>query len=81
VGKMIKFKKVDSSALQDVRYKNRVLELRFSSGALYRYEKVSPHDYHKFYTSESLGKGYNSFIRPTYKGIKVEESNEKIHKR
>ncbi len=49
------------------------LLVEFNGGALYEFLNVPESNYRSFSESESVGRGFNEFIRP-YEGVKVEDS-------
>lgn len=59
-------KKVDSSAIAEIGYRDYVLEVLFRSGELQQYYYVSPEDYQKLMEAESIGKYFNLYIRTKY---------------
>jgi hypothetical protein len=59
---------VDSSALRSVGYDagSRILEIEFSSGAVYRYRNVPPKVYFELLAAESCGTYFATHVRPVF---------------
>lgn len=64
---------VVSSAFRSVGYDaaNRVLEVEFLRGAVYRYYNVPPSVYEDFINAPSLGRYYNWYIKGRYRSQRV----------
>lgn len=62
-------KKVDSTTLRSVGYERRseVLELEFSSGALYQYFEVPEEEHQGLLSAESKGRYFSLHIRDQYR--------------
>lgn len=62
----------ESSMIQSSSYNTVTGELSvtFNGGNTYKYERVANEDYTAFVDSESIGKGFNDFIRK-YEGQKL----------
>ncbi len=60
---------VTSSNLKSVGYdrKNRILEIEFQNGRVYRYHGVPPEEYEGLLTAPSLGKYFIANIRDAYR--------------
>lgn len=59
---------VSSSSLRALGYdpEQQVLEVEFSSGALYRYEKVPPAAVQALLEADSLGRHFNQVFKPQH---------------
>ncbi|MHA6639489.1 KTSC domain-containing protein [Stutzerimonas frequens] len=59
---------VSSSSLRALGYdpEQQVLEVEFSSGALYRYEAVPPEAVHALLEADSLGRHFNQVFKPQH---------------
>jgi hypothetical protein len=70
---------VESSNIKAIAYDNptKVLEVEFSSGAVYRYDAVPLPVWREFMrrktSGESIGRYFNSNVKGTYKFRKVSE--------
>src|SRR5881227_3895995 len=64
---------VTSSSIKSVGYNrhDQVLEIEFTSGAVYQYRKVSPEVYLEFMRASSLGVHFATFIRPCFEFERV----------
>ena len=74
----IEHRKVSSSNIASWGYDStaRVIEVRFTSGALHRYHDVPPEAAESFTKAESVGSHFARSIRPFYKGEKVDETRK-----
>jgi hypothetical protein len=63
---------VNSSNIDSVDYDevNKVLTVKFTTGATYLYRGPSPDLYRAFMASHSKGKFFHQMIRPIFQGIK-----------
>jgi hypothetical protein len=70
----IRFKKVNSSMLRQVRYdpKNRFLDVVFRTGETYRYKDIPPDEYDGLMKAESHGKYMQMHIIDHYETIRLE---------
>jgi hypothetical protein len=70
----IRFKKVNSSMLRQVRYdpKNRFLDVVFRTGETYRYKDIPPDEYDGLMKAESHGKYMQMHIIDRYETIRLE---------
>ena len=59
---------VNSSSLRALGYdpEQQVLEVQFSSGALYRYEAVPPEAVQALLEADSLGRHFNQVFKPQH---------------
>ncbi|MCQ4305924.1 KTSC domain-containing protein [Stutzerimonas frequens] len=59
---------VNSSSLRALGYdpEQQVLEVEFSSGALYRYEAVPPEAVQALLEADSLGRHFNQVFKPQH---------------
>jgi len=59
---------VNSSSLRALGYdpEQQVLEVEFSSGALYRYEAVPPEAEQALLEADSLGRHFNQVFKPQH---------------
>ncbi len=59
---------VNSSSLRALGYdpEQQVLEVEFSSGALYRYEAVPPEAVQTLLEADSLGRHFNQVFKPQH---------------
>ena len=59
---------VSSSSLRALGYdaEQQVLEVEFSSGALYRYEAVPPEAVQALLEADSLGRHFNQVFKPQH---------------
>ncbi len=59
---------VSSTSLRSVGYdpENRLLEVEFTSGRVYRYRNVPPDEYKDLMNAESHGQFFNARIRDVY---------------
>ena len=59
---------VNSSSLRALGYdpEQQVLEVEFSSGALYRYEAVPPEAVQALLDADSLGRHFNQVFKPQH---------------
>lgn len=59
---------VSSSSLRALGYdpEQQVLEVEFSSGALYRYEAVPPEAVQALLQADSLGRHFNQVFKPQH---------------
>ncbi len=65
---------LQSSSLRSLGYdpEQQILEVEFSSGALYRYEAVPPEVVQALLEADSLGRHFNQVFKPQhyrYRGI------------
>jgi KTSC domain-containing protein len=57
---------VESSVIDSVGYEDKVLEVRFSNGGLYRYFGVPPEVCFDLLKADSIGRFFNDRIRGSY---------------
>ncbi|RRW50422.1 KTSC domain-containing protein [Stutzerimonas stutzeri] len=59
---------LQSSSLRSLSYdpEQQILELEFSSGALYRYEAVPPEVVQALLEADSLGRHFNQIFKPQH---------------
>ena len=59
---------LQSSSLRSLSYdpEQQILELEFSSGALYRYEAVPPEVVQALLEADSLGRHFNQVFKPQH---------------
>ncbi|KOR10243.1 hypothetical protein ABW53_05905 [Stutzerimonas stutzeri] len=59
---------LQSSSLRSLGYdpEQQILELEFSSGALYRYEAVPPEVVQALLEADSLGRHFNQIFKPQH---------------
>ncbi|MBW8336112.1 KTSC domain-containing protein [Stutzerimonas stutzeri] len=59
---------LQSSSLRSLGYdpKQQILEVEFSSGALYRYEAVPPEAVQALLEADSLGRHFNQVFKPQH---------------
>jgi len=59
---------LQSSSLRSLGYdpEQQILELEFSSGALYRYEAVPPEVVQALLEADSLGRHFNQVFKPQH---------------
>jgi hypothetical protein len=71
----IKRQRVDSTSIESVGYETRlnVLEVKFRSGALYRYVAVPPAVFQAFLKAGSKGRYFTRQIRNRYEFHRLEE--------
>jgi lysyl-tRNA synthetase class 2 len=71
----VRFKKVNSSMLQSVRYdpKNKFLDVVFRTGEKYRYKEVPPHVYKGLMSAESPGKYMQKYIIDHYDDTRLDK--------
>jgi len=64
---------VDSSSLASIGYSaaERVLEVEFRHGAVYRYLKVAPETYEALLAADSKGRYFNDAIRGHHPFLRV----------
>jgi len=64
---------VVSSQIASIGYDKmeRILEVEFTSGAVYQYEAVSPQIAEDLIAAESVGKFFNKYIRGTFNYTKI----------
>ena len=69
----MKFAPVSSSNIHSVGYdpQAQVLEVKFHSGAHWRYQDVSPAAHEAMMAAESIGKHFNAHIRGLHAGSQV----------
>lgn len=62
-------KLVQSTSIRAISYGERsaILDVEFTTGAIYRYEAVPAHVYARFESAESKGAFFNQEIRPRYR--------------
>ena len=63
-------KKVESSNIAAIGYKDGVLSVEFKSGATYDYHGVSPDLHAQFMSADSHGRFFSQHIRPKFDGKK-----------
>ena len=65
--------RVQSSAIEEVGYSKRRhwLEIKFVSGAIYRYEDVPPSVYRDLIAAESKTGYYARYIKNNYRSVRV----------
>ena len=63
---------VSSSTIVSIGFSDGVLEVEFSSGAVYRYQDVPKELFDRLVQAESIGRFFGSEIRPRFRGIRVE---------
>ena len=76
----IKLKPVKSSQLAEIGYDadKQVLAIRFTNGKkLYHYQGVTPNDFAKFESAESVGKHFGAHIRGKFPHTLQDEKKEK----
>jgi hypothetical protein len=68
----IRMTRVTSKAVSEIGYNpaTKVLHVRFSSGHLYSYPDIEPHEHAALVGAESIGKHLNKHFRE--KGVPVE---------
>ena len=59
---------LQSSSLRSLSYdpEQQILEVEFSSGALYRYEAVPPEAVQALLEADSLGRHFNQIFKPQH---------------
>lgn len=62
---------VVSSTIASVGFESGILEVAFTSGAVYRYQDVPEALFRRMLEAESIGRFFGSEVRPKFKGIKV----------
>lgn len=69
---------VESSDISSIGYdgKNRILEIEFKGGRVYRYDEVESDVYKHFMRADSQGQYFNSFINNRYKYQRVEKEKD-----
>jgi hypothetical protein len=67
----VKREPVDSSVLASVGHDHGVLEVEFTSGALYRYANVPVAVYEALMAAESHGTFFNEHVRDAYRYERV----------
>ena len=69
---------VDSSDLVAIGYdaKERVLEIEFGAGRVYRYTDVPPDVHERFMRADSYGTYFNTFINGHYRYSKLDEAKQ-----
>jgi hypothetical protein len=55
---------------------NKKMLIRFLTGTLYEYDKISPDTWRAFKKAESKGKFANAFIYPKYTGRLISEEDQ-----
>lgn len=55
---------VKSSVIKSVAYENHTLEVRFHDGSVHRYHPVSPYQHASLLSADSVGKHFNTQIKP-----------------
>ena len=67
--------RIASSVIYAVGYdeKDKILEVEFGLGRVYRFAKVPRKEYEALMSAPSAGKYFNQVIRRKFKGKKVEE--------
>jgi len=66
---------VQSSNIAAIGYKDEVLTVRFNNGATYTYDGVNETLGKEIFEAESVGKYFNSFIRSSFKGVRVDNAD------
>ena len=65
--------RVESSAISEIGYSKRRhwLEIKFTNGAIYRYEDVAPSVYRDLISAESKAGYYARYIKNNYRSVRV----------
>ena len=71
--KRLRLQPVDSSAVEAIGYNGheRLLDIRYPSGEVYRYFDVSPQRHRALLEAESIGRYVNEHIKPNYRFEKL----------
>lgn len=71
----IKMESVNSSNIKEIGYnaKNKVMLVKFHTGAMYSYSMVTAKTYNEFKNAQSVGKYFATNIKDKYPTLKVEE--------
>ena len=69
---------VVSSNIKSIAYDGptQLMEVRFNSGALYRFEQIPTLLFKEFSEAKSKGQYFAKHIRPSYPGIRVKEESD-----
>ncbi len=68
----------ESEAVASIGYEPqaRMLEVEFTSGAVYRYDGVPADVFFRFRDAESKGRFFQAYIRPAYPYEKMRDAND-----